>query len=264
MRMRRWNRQAHTNKTDSADQCGIPISVPSKVPGADFEALLFPSWEISGGMQERDAQAIAVNHLRSVTERVASTRIVRHASAAEAEINGELAPGQMIETVLVKGAVTLTTTDESFAVTDQYLRELRDERVRVDRMSFRLEAQLEWFERQDMAWVWLFDQRPEKLKAIGPSQFEDFMRRFRDARAKQKESESCNGDSFARILVDFVQGADPAKHYLMVEMFRAYLENFGKTELSERLDRIPPPSHECEDVSEDKESLVDDKVSGDS
>ncbi|MEV0700090.1 hypothetical protein AB0I53_19585 [Saccharopolyspora sp. NPDC050389] len=163
---------------------------------------------------------------------------MRHASAAEVEINAELAQGEKFGTIFVEGSVRLIPAEGSQDLTNDYLSGLRDERIRIDNMLARLEAQLGLFERQDLAWMWLFDQRPDKLKSIDPDKFQGLINKFDTARTQQREKELCGSDSFARVLVDFMHGVDPVKYHFLVELFRACLESLGETRFTERVENL--------------------------
>jgi hypothetical protein len=247
-----WRRRPTRDRRPFDDDGSIRLTVASLVPGADFNAVLCPLWTVGQEIQpenrsRREISAIAVDHLREVTERHAGKRVVTHYATAELEINRELmVPRSYTEPLefVVSGTVGLTPSDDSRAPTEDYLASLRDERIRNDRMRDRLEFyRRQVFAQSDLAWLWWVDQRPEKLDVLTVEAFTGLLDELKSARkAGAVVHNEQNRDSFGGVIADFINRTDPGHARLAVGLLRQYLMHFKESDLVKRVDQLASQS----------------------
>ncbi|MER5392191.1 hypothetical protein [Saccharopolyspora sp. NPDC002686] len=230
------------------------ITVASYVPGADFDAWLYPHWvpareegvnipdRITGDNEwHRQASAAALSRLQEVTVQHTATQLVVHVDAVELAINTEVAMPKKVGTpinAMVSGIVCLAPAMNSGIVTKDYLAARRDERIRADRERERARGREKLFGDHGLAWAWWADQRPDKLAVLSSAGFDAMLAKMDNARKQRDAEQLAEQDSFARILVEFIDTTSPAKHRALVGLFREYLTHFQRDDLVDRLDLL--------------------------
>lgn len=253
----------------------LSIRVSSRVPGADFEALLYPTF-IPGNTALVDnrwrhkAYLLACDHLRAVTEEHAVERLVQHHTAAELAINAALATPLVLTQpiqVNVTGHVTLVPASNSTPATEDYVNNLRDERIRNDRALARLEfLRTDVFADRCRAWSWWADLRPDKLHVLPAETFATMLVALDTARETAPvQDEVSERDSFAHVLSDFISGTDPEHATLAIGILHQYLSHFDRADLVERVSTLVNDNHQTGDADDEPPSrqLTNDHRTGD-
>ncbi|OLT45464.1 hypothetical protein BJF85_19040 [Saccharomonospora sp. CUA-673] len=172
-------------------------------------------------------------------------RLVTHVRAVELAINAELAVPEKSSAPLdamIGGFVNLAPATNSEVATNDYLASLRDERIRADRERTRARAREDLFEDHGMAWSWWADQGPDMLAVLSASSFEAMLDKMDSARKHRTAEQLSEQDSFAHILINFIETTTPTKHRAMLGLFREYLDHFQRHDLVQRLDNLSTPT----------------------